>query len=202
MITAIILAAGKSTRMGQNKLLLPWKNITVIEYVVSVFINAGIENIVVVTGGEHERVEKAILKHSQNGPVHSVYNELHESGEMLSSIQCGLRYLTEKAIGAAMIGLGDQPQAEVRSVRVIKDAYLQTKSPLVVPSFQMRRGHPWLVARSFWDEILQMQPPQTPRHFLNRHAEKIHYVATDTSSVLADLDTPEDYHTYREEQCE
>ena len=202
MIAAIILAAGKSTRMGQNKLLLPWKNTTVIERVVSVFFKAGIDEIVVVTGGEHGRVEETVLKYSQDHQIRSVYNELYESGEMLSSIQCGLRELMKKATEAAMIGLGDQPQVQESSVRKIRDAYLQAKSPLIVPSFQMRRGHPWFVARSFWDEILQMSPPQTPRDFLNRHAEEIHYVETDMPSILADLDTPEDYRIYREESRE
>src|SRR4030095_8098616 len=116
--------------------------------------------------------------------------------EMLSSIQCGLRYLSEKATEAVMIGLGDQPQAQEGSVRMVRDAYLQIKSPLVVPSFQMRRGHPWLVARSYWSEILDMHPPQTLRYFLNARAEAIHYVDIDTPSILADLDTPEEYRTY------
>ena len=202
MISAIILAAGKSIRMGQNKLLLRWKNKTVIEHVVSIFAKAGIDDILVVTGGEHERVQEVITKCSQDYPVQNVYNKDYENGEMLSSIQCGLRYFTEKVTEATMIGLGDQPQVQEGSVRMVRDAYLQTKSLLIMPSFQMRRGHPWLVARSFWNEILEMNPPQTPRHFLNAHAEDICYVEMDTSSILADLDTPEDYRMYSYERRE
>jgi molybdenum cofactor cytidylyltransferase len=96
-----------------------------------------------------------------------------------------------------MIGLGDQPQIQEGSVRQIRDIYLQTKSPLVVPSFQMRRGHPWLVARSLWSELLEMRSSQTPRDFLNAHAADIQYVDVDTPSILADLDTPEDYRASR-----
>lgn len=193
MISAIILAAGQSKRMGQPKLLLPWGNVTVIEHVIHVFASAGIEDILVITGSVQERIQELILKCSQNYPVQSVYNQDYENGEMLSSIQCGLRVLTQKASEATMIGLGDQPQVQERSVRLVRDAFLQTQNLLVVPSYQMRRGHPWLVARPFWAEILGMNQNQTPRDFLNAHAKDVHYVEIVSPSILADLDTPEDY---------
>jgi molybdenum cofactor cytidylyltransferase len=98
---------------------------------------------------------------------------------------------------AALIGLGDQPQVQEESVRRVCEAYRESKSQLIVPSFQMRRGHPWLVARPLWDELLQMHPPGSSRDFLKRHASEIHYVEVDTPSILADLDTPDDYHRSR-----
>ena len=69
-----------------------------------------------------------------------------------------------------------------------------------MPSFQMRRGHPWLVTRPFWNEILELKPPQSLRDFLNSHASEIQYVNVDTPGVLADLDTPDDYHRSRPAQ--
>jgi len=197
MISAIILAAGQSRRMGRPKLLLPWGSTTVLEHVIAVFANAGIEDTLIVTGGAQEQMQEIILKCSENYPVRSIYNEDYENGEMLSSIQCGLRDLTEKAFGAAMIGLGDQPQVQESSVRAVRDAFLQTGNHLVVPSFQMRRGHPWLVARPLWDQILEMGVPQTPRDFLNTHDKNIHYVDTGSASILEDLDTPEKYRASR-----
>lgn len=194
MITAIILAAGQSTRMGSPKMLLPWGDMTVIEHVISVFSKAEVNDVLVVTGGAHEQVEAIIRAYGNKYPVRSVYNENFMSGDMLTSIQCGLRNIPDKSIGTAMIGLGDQPQVQERSVRLLREAYLQTKSPLVVPSFQMRRGHPWLVARPLWQELVAMDVTQTPRDFLNAHSNDIHYVAMDTQSILLDLDTPEDYH--------
>ncbi len=197
MIAAVILAAGQSKRMGRPKMLLPWGDVTVIEQVIRVFAKAGMEDILVITGGAHERVQEIILEACTEYPVRTVYNKDHESGEMLSSIQCGLRDLARKGRGAAMIGLGDQPQVEESSVRRVCEAFLQTKSPLVVPSYRMRRGHPWLVGRSLWDEILGMVPDQTPRNFLHAHAEDIQYVELDSPSILTDLDTPEDYQAAR-----
>jgi len=192
MISAIILAAGQSRRMGRPKMLLPWGKSTVIEHVISTFLNAGIEDIVVVTGGARGQVEDAISQY----PVRTIHNNDYAAGEMLSSIQCALRAMPEQA-QAALIGLGDQPQIQERSVRSICEEYRDSQSRLIVPSFQMRRGHPWLVARPLWNEILALKPPESPRNFLNRHANEIHYVSLDTQSILADLDTPEDYQKSR-----
>jgi molybdenum cofactor cytidylyltransferase len=194
MISAIILAAGQSKRMGQPKMLLPWGNSTVIEHVISTFLNAGVKDILVVTGGAREQVESAISQY----PIRKIYNVDHAAGEMLSSIQCGLRQIPSQA-QTALIGLGDQPQVQEKSVQLICQEYRDTKSRLIVPSFQRRRGHPWAVARPLWNEILELKPPESPRDFLNRHSDEIHYVSVDTPSVLADLDTPEDYQGSRPE---
>lgn len=200
MISAIILAAGESRRMGQPKMLLPWGNVSVLEHVISVFVKAGIEDILVVTGAVREQIEEAVVKYGKHYPVRSVHNRNYSHGEMLSSLQCGLSALAhpplpsaERVIAAALVGLGDQPQVQERSVRLVCEAFMQTKSPLVIPSFQMRRGHPWLVARPLWAELLKIHPPQSARNFLNSHTGDIHYVNTDTPSIFADLDTPEDY---------
>jgi len=196
-ITAIILAAGKSTRMGSPKMLLPWGDTPIIEHIISVFSKAGAHDILVVTGGAREEVEVIVRNCQKNYPVRSVFNKDYLAGDMLSSIQCGLRYLSEKGSGAALIGLGDQPQIQERSVQLLCEAYSQIKSPLVVPSFHMRRGHPWLVARELWAEVIAMHSSQTPRDFLNGHAKDIHYVEMDTPSILADLDTPEEYLKFK-----
>lgn len=192
MITAIILAAGESKRMGQPKMLLPWGNGTVLSHVLSVFTNSGLEEILVVTGGAKEAVERSIAGLG----VRVVYNRDFASGEMLSSIQCGIRALTRQTQGA-LIGLGDQPQVREGSVRMVCEAFKETKSNIVVPSYRMRRGHPWLVARPLWEELLSMESPQSPRDFLNAHQGGIQYVNVDDPNVLADLDTPEEYRRWQ-----
>lgn len=192
MIAAILLAAGESKRMGQPKLLLPWGDRTVIEHVVNTFLKAGVEDILVVTGGAHTPLEKALEPY----PVRKIHNRDYATGEMLSSLQCGLREMPEQA-QAALIGLGDQPQVRERSVRAICDAYRAGKSRLIVPSYQMKRGHPWLMARPLWGEFQALQSPQTPRDFLNDHSDQIQYVNLNTPTILADLDTPEEYRSSR-----
>ncbi len=194
MISAIIPAAGESKRMGRPKMSLPWRNETVLTRVVSIFKNAGVEDVIVVTGGAREEVEALV----SNLNVRIVYNEDFERGEMLSSIQCGMRALGRQT-QAALIGLGDQPQVREGSVRRVCEAFLETKSNIVVPSFQMRRGHPWLIARPLWEAVVRMEPPQSLRDFLSARRAEIHYVNVDDPNVLADLDTPEDYEKWRSE---
>lgn len=192
MISAIIPAAGESKRMGRPKMSLPWGNETVLTRVVSIFKNAGVEDVVVVTGGAREQVERLLA----NVEVRTIYNEDYARGGMLSSVQCGMRMLGRQT-QAALIGLGDQPQVRERTVRMVCEAFLETKSNIVVPSFQMRRGHPWLVARPLWEGVLKMKPPQSLRDFLSACQAEVHYVNVDDPNVLADLDTPEDYEKWR-----
>jgi len=201
MITALILAAGASRRMGQPKMLLPWGDETVLTHVISVFQKAGVDDVLVVTGGAKDEVENLIARLN----VRMTHNPEYATEEMLSSIQCGIRTfnltpppLSCEERGAAMlIGLGDQPQVQERSVRMVCDAFRESKSNLVVPSYRMRRGHPWLVAQSLWDELLKMRAPQSPRDLLNAHADQIHYVDIDEPTILADLDTPSDYEKWK-----
>jgi molybdenum cofactor cytidylyltransferase len=187
MIVALILAAGQSKRMGQPKMLLPWGKTTVLETVLATYKAAGIDNILVVTGGIREQVEAQV-----GNSVRTVFNPNYAEGEMLSSVQAGLAGL-EPEVEAVLIGLGDQPQVQERSVRLVVDGYLKSGASIIAPSFQMKRGHPWLVARAHWGEILKMSSPESLRDFLNRHANEIHYVEVKNISILQDLDTPEDY---------
>ncbi len=187
-IGAIVLAAGLSRRMGQPKMVLPWGDGTVVEQVVKTLQFAGAADLVVVTGGAHDAVEKALAGQA----VKIAYNPRYDNGEMLASLQVGLREANPEW-DAFLLALGDQPQMRVEVVRQVMDAYQESAARLVVPSYQMRRGHPWLVGRELWEELLAYQAPLTMRDFLNRHKAEIHYVNVGTDSILMDLDTPEDY---------
>ncbi|MGB7875025.1 MAG: nucleotidyltransferase family protein [Anaerolineales bacterium] len=187
MITALILAAGQSKRMGEPKMLLPWGKMTVLEKVITTIKAAEVEDILVVTGGAREKVEALV-----GDTARTVFNPDYAGGEMLSSVQVGLSRLNS-GVEAVLIGLGDQPQVQEGSVRLVLEEHRESRAPIVVPSFQMRRGHPWLAARSHWDEILRMRSPASLRDFLSDHADEIRYVELNNDSVLQDLDTPEDY---------
>jgi molybdenum cofactor cytidylyltransferase len=195
-ISALLLAAGESRRMGQPKLLLPWGGTTVLGKVISTFV-AGLGSsgrgweIVVVTGGARAQVEALVHGMTGDYPLRAVFNPSFAETGMLGSLQAGLRALGETA-QAAIIGLGDQPQVRLETITGIITAYAQDSAALVIPSFEQRRGHPWLVDRLLWPEILALPSASTPREFLNRHATDCTYLDAD-ASVLQDLDTPEDY---------
>jgi molybdenum cofactor cytidylyltransferase len=197
-ITALILAAGQSKRMGRPKMLLPWGNTTVLGQILQTLTHANISHILVVTGAARSDIEKI----SAAFEALVAHNPDYAHAEMLSSLQTGLHALRERTSAeAALIVLGDQPQVQEGSVRAVVRRFIETGASLIVPSYQMRRGHPWLVARPLWDEILQMKSPQSPRDFLNRHASEIEYVDVDSPSILADLDTYGDYLKSRPERA-
>ncbi len=188
MIAALILAAGESKRMGKAKMLLPWGMTTILGQVIHVFQEAGVDEILVVTGGDRAKVEPA----AEALGASTVFNPAYASGEMSSSLQVGLRAMAV-GVDAVFVALGDQPQIQPQTIERIAQRYAETAAGFIVPSYQMRRGHPWLVARMHWDDILQMQPPQTLRDFLNQNADAISYLMVDTPTILQDIDTPEDY---------
>jgi CTP:molybdopterin cytidylyltransferase MocA len=184
--------------MGRPKLTLPWGQTTVIGRVVTVLAEAGVADIVVVTGGARAGVEAALV----GLPARPAYNPQHTADSMMVSLQVGLRALSLAGEGASMseaafVTLGDQPQIEAAVVRGLIDAHHQTGAALAAPSYQRRRGHPWLLGRSLWSEALAAPATLTLRDFLVAHRDQIHYFAVDTPSVLADLDTPADYTRFR-----
>lgn len=192
-VTAIVLAAGLSRRMGRFKLLLPWGERTVIGQVVATLEEAGVPEVIVVTGHRAADVATALAGTS----ARIVFNPDYAAGEMLSSIQTGLRALTgdpdPKDLKAALLCLGDQPQMETATVRAVLAAGEGTGwQRVVIPSYRGRGGHPILLPRFIWPEVLAAT--DTLRAVLAAHRPHTHYLAVDTPTVLADLDTPEDYN--------
>jgi molybdenum cofactor cytidylyltransferase len=187
-IGAVVLAAGASRRMGQPKMLLRWGNTSVIGRVIQVLNDAGIVEPVVVTGRSADEVQNELQAFS----VRRVHNPDYEKTEMLQSLQLGLTALADE-LDAFLVVLGDQPQIELAVVRQIIDRFEQEAPALIIPSYQMRRGHPWLVRKDLWESLRSLPAEATMRTFINQHADQIEYLNVDTSSILMDLDTPEDY---------
>lgn len=192
MIAAIVLAAGQSKRMGCPKLALPWGKTSVLGQVIITLATAGINDIVIVTGAVQDQITDLVDLYVKIYPVRTIHNDGYAKGEMLSSLQIGLSAMKPETL-ATLVVLGDQPQIMVSIVRQITSTYLETGAPLIIPSYQMRRGHPWLVARTQWDSLLDLSPEQTPHDFLTAHAADIHYLPVETSTILQDIDTPAEY---------
>jgi molybdenum cofactor cytidylyltransferase len=185
---AVVLAAGQSRRMGQPKQVLPWGSRTVIEQVVGTLEAAGVGEIVVVTGAARELVEAAL----SGQRAQTVYNPAFAEAEMLSSLKVGMRSLSEN-IRATLVVLGDQPGIEESVVREVVEAHIREGARLVIPSYQMRRGHPWLLEQSLWAELLALPEDKTLRDFLDAQREEIVYANVNSPAILKDVDTPEDY---------
>lgn len=190
-VAAIVVAAGFSRRMGAFKLLLPWAGRSVIEQVAWTLSEAPLHEIIVVTGHRGDEVQKALAK----AAVRCIPNPHYATGEMLSSIQAGLAAI-EAGVEAALVCLGDQPQMEVATVRVLlREAERTGWQKVIVPSYDMRAGHPILLPRALWMQI--MNTSKTLRDVLRSNADMVNYLPVETPSILADLDTPDDYQQAR-----
>jgi len=150
---------------------------------------------VVVVGHEAEAVAAALA----HKPVQIVANPAYRTGEMLASHQAGLRRLIDAATPpqalplGALLALGDQPHIPAGAIRSVVEQALATPQRIVIPSYNMRRGHPIYLPAALWDEALALGADETLRTLLNRHAGDIRYVDSQTSAVLHDIDTPDDY---------
>lgn len=192
-VAAIVLAGGLSRRMGQSKVLMPWAGgRTIIEHIVQQLIQARVDHIAVITGHRSAEVAQKVAPYE----VETVHNPDYATGEMLSSVKAGLESLPAH-ISAAMVVLGDQPRIQPRTVQQVMSAYALGDGDIVAPSYQMRRGHPILIDRKYWRELLALPVDGAPRDVINAHKDAIAYVVVDTDSVLRDVDTPE---AYREER--
>lgn len=192
-VGAVVLAAGLSSRMGQSKVLLPWgDNKTIIEHIIEQLIVARVDHIVVVTGHMAQEV-KDIVKPLG---VKVVFNRAYKTGEMLSSLKAGLKAMPDH-IAAAMVVLGDQPRIQPKVIYQVLSAYAEGTYEIVAPSYRMKRGHPILIGRRYWSEILNLPRNGAPRDVINAHSDQIHYIKVSTDSVLKDVDTPEDYANER-----
>jgi molybdenum cofactor cytidylyltransferase len=187
-VVAVVTAAGSSRRMGQCKLLLPYAGRTVIEHIVSVLLACGLDEVLVVTGRQHAELERCLA----GRPARLVYNPHHAAGEMLSSVQAGLR-AADASARAALVALGDQPAIEAAVVDQIIAAYASGHGSIVFPSYQMRRGHPLLIDRRHWPGILDLGEQQNLRHYFRTASQAIHHVVVNSPSVLQDMDTPAEY---------
>lgn len=188
-VGAVVLAAGLSSRMGEQKLLLSWQNRTVIETVVETLLSSNQLSISVVTGRDAEQIKKILSPY----PVITSLNPDFANGNMVTSLLTGIRSFGT-GIRAILMVLGDQPQMQVPTVQSMIEGFKHHPDSICIPSFNMRRGHPWIIPVKFWPDLFNLRPDQTMRDFIRMNEKAIHYVLVDTQTILADLDTPEDYH--------
>jgi len=189
LISAVVVAAGLSLRMGRLKQLLPFGSHTVIEQVVGTLLRSPVDEVLVVVGHERARVEAGLA----GWPVRTVFNAGYAGGEMLSSVQAGLGTLASDC-RAALLALGDMPGLEREVVVQLVEAYGGTGDEAVyIPSYRMRAGHPVLVPRPYWEAVLGLPPGGSLRSVLRGPDTRVVWVEVDTPSVLRDVDTPEEY---------
>jgi molybdenum cofactor cytidylyltransferase len=195
-LAAMILAAGLSSRMGDHKILLAWSDgRTVIEQIITQVQAAQIDPIYVVIGHRADEVHAKVTPFG----VQTVYNPEYAVGELLSSLKAGLRALPAE-INGVMVILGDQPGIQPGVIRQVAAAFISGQGEIIAARYNGERGHPIVIHRRYWDELLALPSTSAPRDVINRHKEALVFVDVIGQMPLADIDTPEDYVREREAQ--
>ena len=185
-LSGIVLAAGRSSRMeGTNKLLLPWKEQSVLQVVVERVCEVGLGEVVVVTGHQRAEVEEALSRY----PVRMVHNPDFTEG-MAASIRVGV----EAAAGEQgyLFALGDMPQITGKTMLKVAEA-LKSSETIAVPVRDGRRGHPVAIGSAYRDALLALTGDQGARPVLANNAANVVEVTVEDEGIFVDVDTQESY---------
>lgn len=189
-ISAIMLAAGESRRMGStNKLALDIDGVPMVRRAAETLLAAPLAEVLVVLGHEAERIGSLIA----GLPLRSVVNEAYADGRM-SSVHRGLETI-DPACDGILIALADQPLIEPRDIGRLLEAFRNAgPGAILLPSYRGRRGNPVLLDAAHRAPILAMGPGAGgARAFIDANPERVHHCAMDNEHVVTDLDTPADY---------
>jgi molybdenum cofactor cytidylyltransferase len=187
MIHAVVLAAGRSRRMGTQKLLLPIGGQPVIARVVDALPRGAVDRVWVVIGPDGEQIRLALADRD----LAFVTNPDTE-GDMLSSVRCGLRALPAPW-DAVLVVVGDQPALTPQLVRNLVCSFQTSRSGIAVPTCRGKRGHPILIARLYLEELLTHHDSVGLRGLLQAHPADVIEVQIEDPAVLEDMDRLDDY---------
>jgi molybdenum cofactor cytidylyltransferase len=183
MVSAVILAAGASTRMGQPKLVLMLGDEPLVRRTLRQICDAGFDDVLVIVGSEQEKVREAL----EGLPIRHALNLQYETG-MGSSFRTAVEHLDDSA--AAMFALADQPFVTTKEYRAILDTYRQNMPAIVSVRYGDVTAPPHLFRRDLFPELAQLERGARP--VLERHRDQT-IVLHLPPELLLDIDTPEDY---------
>jgi molybdenum cofactor cytidylyltransferase len=193
-VAAIILAAGRSERMGAFKPLLPFGATTVIETCIENIRGGGVDTIVVVLGQGPQSEE--LKDHLQKSHVTFALNPDPRS-EMSASIACGVRALS-RAAKAVIINPADHAAVSSEVVAQLITGW-KKGALLVKPTWEDRGGHPVLIDLSFRDELLTLDSQAGLKAFFNAHQEQVRRLPVNSNYIARDMDTWDDYCALHQE---
>ncbi len=188
-VSAVLLAAGESSRMGEPKLLLPFGDGTVLSRTVDNVLGCNVDEVIVVLGANAEKTSEAITEK----PVKIVFNPDYSQG-MSTSLISGLKYVSDKAL-RVMVALCDQPLIEKDTYNKLIKESINSSKGITVPLYKARRGNPIIFAIGYREEMLQLKGDVGGRELLQRHPEDVYEVAVDSGSIYINLNTMDDYNS-------
>ena len=186
-IAAIVLAAGRSTRMGAvNKLIAEIGGKPLVRIAAEQALASQASPVIVVTGHEREKVEAAL----DGLPVRLVHNPDYAVG-LGTSVRTGIAAVPQDADGA-VVCLGDMPQVDSTLIDKLIAAFDPERGALVIaPTINGRRGNPVLWSRRFFPDLMQIQGDIGARHLIGNYTEAVVEIPVASEAALIDVDTPE-----------
>ncbi len=191
-LAAIIVAGGYSSRMRAFKPLLPLGTTTVIERCIDNFLEAGVQEIILVLGYNADVLKDLLEKKG----IRWVYNDNYMAG-MYSSVCAGVGALKGDVEGA-FIQPVDIPLVKASTLTELSEAFFQKGGKIIFPSMNYRRGHPPLIPKGLFEKLLVYKGDNGLKGFLKDHEADAHYISVEDEGILLDIDTYEDYMRQRE----
>ena len=187
MISAIVLAAGTSSRMGvRNKLLLPFKGNTFIEHVVNQLLQSKVDEVIVVLGHEKDTVKQVLIQKELIFTINSNYNL-----GMTSSIQAGIK-ATSKNTDGYLICLSDMPFLITTDYNKIL-ASVSGNKEIILPFYKHQKGNPVYFSKDFREEILKHIAPEGCKGIVQNNKKFLKKILFDNTHILKDIDTEEEF---------
>lgn len=187
----VILAAGKSSRMGRPKMLLPWNRTTVLGHLLTMWAQIPASQIAVVRARGDAAIQTELRQ--LGFPLENcVINPQPDRG-MFSSVQCGARWSGWKStLTHFAITLGDQPQLQFSTLQALTEIAKHRRDKICQPSYDGHPKHPVIVSKSEFNRLARSRA-QTLKNFLRARADKISLIEMDDAGLDFDLDYPADY---------
>lgn len=191
VIPGLVLAGGRSSRMGRAKATLPLGGgETFLTRIVRTFLDADVDDIVVVVGHEPEAIVESFA--ASGLPARFVVNADYDRGQ-LSSLVAGLGVIDRPGVAAALVTLVDVPLVSAATVRAVLARYRETGVPVVRPTSGARHGHPLLIDRSLFAELRAADPASGAKPIVRAHASAAGDLPIADEGAFLDVDTAEDY---------
>jgi len=191
MISAILLGAGESKRMGFDKLSLPWGKKTVLERCIQTLLRSRVREVVIVRG-----LRSRGVRNTFHGEKIKIVTNPHPAGGMSSSIRRGLQAVGPESDGI-LIALGDQPFLKTRTINALIRIFDREKERIIVPAFQGRTGHPVIFHKAYKKELMNLKGDVGGKSIIEKHRGDVRVVKVRSIGVVRDVDTWQDYEKDR-----
>jgi molybdenum cofactor cytidylyltransferase len=193
----VILAAGDSSRMGSDKALLVWNGETFLSLAIR-RLSAVCDFVVVVAGKNAEALRPIVYQHAG----YLVINPRPEEGQF-SSLRIGLREVLDRGRDSVFVALVDRPAPAAETLELLRDTFLHSRPEetwAVVPEFRGKHGHPYIGSREMIEAFLRAPQNSTAREIEHTNQSKILYLPVSDPNVTANLNTPEEYESWKLEE--